>query len=139
MSLGRILSVEIAPPPAVPAAATDYARYDMATMNNVLITAEVVRLRDGRVTAGHNRAYDDGQHYRIVATSGGTFRVHRVVCGTFDHAGFLDETRPIVHHRHGVRSDNRESNLEWTTSRNNLLFANMPHARRIATSPSPFG
>ena len=48
------------------------------------------------------------------------YRVHRLVA-----AAFLDpdEDRPWVNHINGVKNDNRITNLEWTTARENVLHA----------------
>lgn len=58
-----------------------------------------------------------------------TIKVHRIIAQTF-----IDnpENKPQVNHKNGIRSDNRVSNLEWTTSSENVLhsFAFLGRDRR---------
>jgi hypothetical protein len=49
------------------------------------------------------------------------FRVHRLVAEMFIEKN--DEKRNIVNHKNGIRHDNRVSNLEWVTQKENTQHA----------------
>lgn len=58
--------------------------------------------------------------YEQVAIGGKTKKVHRIVCETFLD---IDESRPDVNHKNGIKTDNRLINLEWSNDSENISHA----------------
>lgn len=75
------------------------------------------RKSDGETTYGSI----DSNGYYVIGCGGQTIRAHRVVCRTFHGA-----PRPgvdVVNHINTIRSDNRVANLEWVTTRQNIMHS----------------
>lgn len=60
-----------------------------------------------------------------------TFKVHRLVAQAFLQN---QRSKPQVNHVNGVKSDNRVTNLEWSTNGENQV-----HARRMGLNPQKVG
>lgn len=77
-------------------------------------------LRKGRFL--NIKPYSSG--YIMVTLCNGVYQkstpTHRVVCEAF----YLNpELKPFVNHKNGIKSDNRSSNLEWCTAKENNAHA----------------
>jgi hypothetical protein len=94
------------------------------TLKSVYVRRErlgIPRYKRQRETlAGHSRGYQQvrlrpGDPFMSMARSGGYVMKHRLVMAR--HLGRPLERDEFVHHRNGVRNDNRIENLElWTRS-----------------------
>jgi hypothetical protein len=86
----------------------------------------------GRVSGKHVKilkAIRPWHGYEVVSLYGVQFRIHRLVALAFLPAppghlsSYRDRSGFEINHKNGIKSDNRVSNLEWVTERQNKRHA----------------
>jgi predicted XRE-type DNA-binding protein len=86
----------------------------------------IKKVETGRITLG---SLNNG--YRVTSLTKdkkiSRVRVHRIVCEAFIPN---TESKPVVNHINGIKTDNRLENLEWTTSLENNRHANATGLRK---------
>lgn len=62
----------------------------------------------------------DKNGYLLITIQNKTYKVHRIITETFIPN---PNSLPQVNHKNGIKSDNNVSNLEWCTSKQNILHS----------------
>lgn len=76
----------------------------------------------------------DTEGYRKVSIGGKVFRVHRLVAQAFIEN---PQSKPFVNHKNNKKDDNRVSNLEWVTPRENSMLAAKDGLIKGGCRPTP--
>lgn len=105
----------------------DYPLYEISNLGNCRRLDAIVKRKDGRVYYHKGRflksAVDSSGYNQYILFKNGcrkTFSAHRLVAEYFIPNPY---SFPEVNHKNGIKTDNRASQLEWTTRKENIQHA----------------